>query len=190
MWGARGCGEEGFFAQMGGRCCPAPCPAPVPRFIGSLLSHRDCRLLMWQLDGSGKDWGSRAVWHTLASTLTRPGKVLTQETLNCPTAHPPPGGVGGKEPRRTSPHSGLWRPLWKVLGHAASTLWAVIPLYFSGACQRLTAILASPRSYPGVVVSFYRLQSVSLGPGTWFIDIGVSRGFCWRNLPFQQRLCS
>lgn len=51
------------------------------------FSYRDCRLLMWQLDGSGKDWEPRAGWHTLASTLTRPGKMFTQKALKCPS-HP------------------------------------------------------------------------------------------------------
>ena len=50
------------------------------------FSYRDCRLLMWQPDGSGKDWGPRAGWRILASTLIRPGKVLTQKPFNCP--HP------------------------------------------------------------------------------------------------------
>jgi hypothetical protein len=44
--------------------------------MGSLLSYRDCHLLMWQQDGQGKDWGLRVGWHILASTSTRPGKAL------------------------------------------------------------------------------------------------------------------
>lgn len=39
---------------------------------------------MWQSDGTDRDWGLRVGWHILASTLTMPGKLLTQKPLNCP----------------------------------------------------------------------------------------------------------
>lgn len=39
---------------------------------------------MWQSDGTDQDWGLRVGWHILASTLTVPGKWLTQKPLNCP----------------------------------------------------------------------------------------------------------
>lgn len=54
-----------------------------PVRLGSFdpFSYRGCRLLMWQLDGSGKDWGPLAGWHILASTLTKQGEALTQQLL-------------------------------------------------------------------------------------------------------------
>lgn len=65
------------------------CPAGAPN-LGSFgpFSYRDSHLLMWQLDGWDKDWGLRVGWRILASTLTRPGKTLTQKPFNSPTIPP------------------------------------------------------------------------------------------------------
>lgn len=53
------------------------------------FSYRECHLLMWHLDGLDKDWGLHVGWRILASSLTRPGKALSQKPLNC-RPHPPP----------------------------------------------------------------------------------------------------
>lgn len=64
-------------------------PAGAPN-LGSFgpFSYRDSHLLMWQLDGWGKDWGLHVGWRILASTLTRPGKTLTQKPFNSPITPP------------------------------------------------------------------------------------------------------
>lgn len=68
---------------------PDTCGLHVHRGSFGSFSYSDWHLLMWQSDGTDQDWALRVGWHILASTLTMPGKLLTQKPFNCP--HTTPG---------------------------------------------------------------------------------------------------